>query len=79
MIFFRCNCIEGYLGNPFVECIRPECRSNDECAHNLACKNQKCVDPCSCGNNAQCFMRNHIPTCQCPPGYSGSNETFTVV
>lgn len=78
MIFFRCNCIEGYFGNPFVECQRPECRSNDECPQNLACQNQKCINPCSCGNDAQCFMKNHIPTCQCPPGYLGSNERIFV-
>jgi hypothetical protein len=71
----RCHCLEGYYGNPFVECQRPECRSNSECSQNLACVNEKCVDPCSCANNAQCITRNHIPICQCPPGYTGSKDT----
>lgn len=56
---------------------RPECSTNYECALNLACQNQKCVDPCPgvCGYNAICSVRNHIPTCECPVGMIGNAFT----
>ena len=33
----------------------------------------KCIDPCpgACGVNAECFVRDHSPICQCFPGYVG--------
>ena len=33
-----------------------------------------CVDPCSCGINAQCFVSNHKPVCYCPEGFTGNPE-----
>ena len=69
----NCDCPVGYVGNPFVEC-RPQCTINSDCPLNLACINQRCVDPCpgSCGINAKCHVLSHQPNCVCPPGYSGN-------
>lgn len=34
----------------------------------------KCVDPCPgvCGINAECYVANHAPSCNCLPGYTGN-------
>ncbi|RZC36330.1 hypothetical protein BDFB_000152 [Asbolus verrucosus] len=39
----------------------------------IACINSKCADPCpgTCGQNAQCQVINHLPSCTCNPGYTG--------
>lgn len=67
-----CQCLPEYFGNPYEAC-RPECVLDSDCASNRACLNQKCRDPCpgSCGQNAECFVRNHLPTCNCLPNYVG--------
>lgn len=51
---------------------------NSDCPRNKACLNQRCQDPCpgTCGQNAQCDVINHIPTCSCPPGTMG--DAFTI-
>lgn len=66
-----CSCSTGYIGRP-PNC-RPECTINAECAGNLACVNERCVDPCpgSCGYHAQCAVVSHSPVCTCESGYSG--------
>lgn len=66
-----CSCLPNYIGRA-PNC-RPECTLSTECPSNLACVNNKCVDPCvgSCGYNAVCNVVNHIPNCLCHPGYSG--------
>lgn len=68
----RCECPQGYRGNALISCDRPECTRNDDCPFNLACQNEKCVDPCNCASSAQCIVNNHIPSCRCPPGYTGN-------
>lgn len=70
-----CSCLVNYFGVP-PNC-RPECTTNTECLPSLACINNRCLDPCpgSCAYNAQCTVRNHIPTCVCPEGYGG--DAFT--
>ena len=67
-----CQCIPEYFGDPYVAC-RPECVVNSDCPSNKACQRNKCVDPCpgTCGINAQCDVRNHVPTCTCLEGYIG--------
>lgn len=47
--------------------------TNNECAHNLACVNERCINPCpgSCGQNAECTVINHNPVCTCYTGYEG--------
>lgn len=67
----RCYCPDGYIGNAYQICERPECTVDDDCASFLACRNTKCVDPCNCVPSAQCSVFNHQPTCRCPPGYIG--------
>ena len=69
-----CSCLKGYTGDPLYNCIRAECLDSSECRGHLACKNQRCVDPCQgvCGTNSNCDTRNHIPVCTCPPGYTGN-------
>lgn len=46
---------------------------NDDCNDRLACVGYRCVDPCIgiCGQLALCHVANHVPTCTCPPGYTG--------
>jgi len=71
-----CQCIPEYFGDPYVAC-RPECSTNPECPSDRACRNQKCVDPCTglCGVNAECRVINHLGSCTCLPGYIG--DPFT--
>lgn len=70
-----CSCLPEYTGSP-PNC-RPECTVSSECAHNKACLNRKCVDPCpgTCGLNAKCDVINHSPICSCQSGHTG--DPFT--
>lgn len=70
-----CSCLPNYVGRS-PNC-RPECTTNSECANNLACKNEKCINPCSglCGSNAICTVVNHNAICTCLPGYIGDALT----
>lgn len=70
-----CSCLPNYIGKP-PNC-RPECTSNSECQSNLACVNQKCVDPCigACGLNSLCNVVSHNPICSCMTGYEGNPQT----
>lgn len=67
-----CTCLEDYFGNPYEGC-RPECVLNSDCPSNRACINSKCKDPCpgTCGQNADCQVVNHLPSCTCLVGYEG--------
>lgn len=67
-----CMCLPEYIGNPYEGC-RPECVLNSDCAPNKACVRNKCVDPCpgTCGQNANCQVINHLPSCTCVNGYTG--------
>ena len=68
-----CKCRPGYKGNPYEKCRQYECLSDPECADYLACRNEKCVDPCEdCSINADCTARNHRATCECRIGYTGN-------
>lgn len=71
-----CSCIPEYHGDPYSGC-KPECISNSDCDKSRSCFNQKCVDPCPgvCGNNAECHVVNHSPTCVCSPGFIGNPST----
>ena len=66
-----CSCVQGYLGTP-PSC-RPECVLSSDCPRNLACSNQKCIDPClgTCGLRTQCQVVGHNPICSCLPRHSG--------
>lgn len=67
-----CTCQPNYIGRP-PNC-RPECTIDAECASNLACQNERCIDPCpgACGSNAICQVVNHRAVCQCSDGYEGN-------
>lgn len=67
-----CTCLPDYIGNPYEGC-RPECVYNTDCPSNKACIRNKCQDPCpgTCGQNANCRVMNHLPSCTCIPGYTG--------
>uniref|UniRef100_A0A182XBR0 EGF-like domain-containing protein n=1 Tax=Anopheles quadriannulatus TaxID=34691 RepID=A0A182XBR0_ANOQN len=67
-----CSCAANYIGRP-PNC-RPECTRDAECASNLACQNEKCVNPCAagCGLNAVCRVINHKPVCTCDEGFEGN-------
>ncbi|KAJ8938421.1 hypothetical protein NQ318_004707, partial [Aromia moschata] len=68
-----CTCLPEYQGDPYRGC-RPECVLNSDCSRELACIRNKCKDPCpgTCGQNAQCAVINHIPTCSCDEGFRGN-------
>lgn len=68
-----CTCIDDFYGDPYLGC-RPECVMNTDCATYSICFNNKCVDPCpgTCGQNTECRITNHAPSCFCLPGYSGN-------
>ena len=67
-----CICLPEYIGNPYEGC-RPECVLSSDCPSNKACIRNKCLDPCpgTCGQNANCQVINHSPSCTCIPGYTG--------
>lgn len=67
-----CSCLPDFIGNPYEGC-RPECVLNSDCPSNRACIRSKCGDPCpgTCGQNADCQVVNHLPSCTCRPGYKG--------
>lgn len=71
-----CICLPEYFGDPYTGC-RPECVTNSECDRKKACVNNKCRDPCpgTCGQNAECSVINHTPSCTCLPGYTGNPIT----
>lgn len=72
-----CSCLPEYIGNPYEGC-RPECVLNSDCASNRACIRNKCQDPCpgACGQNADCHVVNHLPSCTCHFGYTGDPFRF---
>lgn len=75
-----CHCLPEYIGNPYEGC-RPECVLNSDCPSNRACIRNKCNDPCpgTCGQNAQCLVINHLPSCNCRIGYSGDPYRYCSV
>jgi hypothetical protein len=68
-----CTCIPEYQGDPYRGC-RPECVLSSDCPRDKTCIRNKCQDPCpgTCGQNAECTVINHIPTCSCIQGYVGN-------
>jgi len=72
-----CTCLPDYMGNPYEGC-RPECVLNSDCTPNFACIHNKCQDPCpgTCGQNADCQVVNHLPSCTCRPLYTGDPFRF---
>lgn len=71
-----CSCLLTYIGVP-PNC-KPECTVSSDCSLNLACKNNKCIDPCSdsCGQQSTCRVVNHSPICSCKPGFTGDPFTY---
>ena len=67
----KCQCPPGHKGSPYVECKPYECLTDPECHTTLACRNEKCVDPCACARNAECEARNHRGICTCIPDHRG--------
>lgn len=74
-----CTCLPGYIGNPYENC-RPECVLNSDCPPNKACLRNKCQDPCPgvCGQNSECHIINHLPSCTCFTGYSGDPFQYCI-
>lgn len=72
-----CSCLPDYIGNPYEGC-RPECTLNSDCPPNKACISNKCQDPCpgTCGQNAECHVVNHLPSCVCGQGYTGNPFSY---
>jgi hypothetical protein len=70
-----CSCLPNFLGRA-PNC-RPECTISAECPGNLACQNERCIDPCpgSCGPHTTCVVVKHAPMCYCETGYTG--DPFT--
>ena len=68
-----CTCLAEYQGDPYRGC-RPECVLSSDCPRDKTCIRNKCKDPCpgTCGQNAECSVLNHIPTCTCIQGYIGN-------
>lgn len=69
-----CSCKQGFDGNPEIECIKIECRVDDDCSSQHSCLNRQCVPVCSldsCGRQAECYAQNHRAICECLPGYEG--------
>ena len=70
----ECSCDEGFIGDPFTSCSRPECMFNNDCDKDLACRvDYTCYDPClgTCGANTTCDVKDHRPLCSCLPNHVG--------
>lgn len=69
----KCTCIPPYIGDAYGAGCRPECQYNADCVSGMACIRQHCRDPCRgvCGQNAKCYVVNHIPVCTCETNYEG--------
>ena len=72
-----CTCPEGYGGDPYRQCYRPECRVDNDCPLDKACVNENCVNPClnterPCGRGAECLAENHKARCICAVGLQGN-------
>lgn len=61
-------------------CIQDQkCRTNNDCADDEKCLSnafgqKNCVDACEevhCGRNAECYSKNHTPSCYCKVGFKG--------
>lgn len=66
-----CKCNENTKGDPYRFCEPYECLRDPDCDTTLACRNEKCVDPCDCARNAYCIAKNHRGNCYCIEGYTG--------
>ncbi|XP_022241756.1 fibrillin-1-like [Limulus polyphemus] len=69
----NCPSGEACITNGFCQL---GCRENAECGPKMACIQNKCEDPCKivgvCGSHAHCDVKNHEPSCSCPPGFEGN-------
>lgn len=74
-----CSCLPEYHGNPYEGC-RPECVINSDCTPQKACIKNKCQNPCAgtCGQNAECYVTNHLPSCTCAPGFTGDPYKYCI-
>jgi len=71
----NCICPPNHTGSPEFECRPYECLIDPDCHVTLACRQEKCVDPCPrCGVNAACRRQNHKGFCYCLPGFTGNPE-----
>lgn len=59
---YRCRCLDGYQGNPYLE---DGCQDTDECADS---------DLHDCAEKARCVNTVGNYTCSCPKGYSGNGR-----
>ncbi|KAK9513085.1 hypothetical protein O3M35_001355 [Rhynocoris fuscipes] len=74
-----CSCLQGYDGNPEIECVKAGCRVDSDCSWQHSCINRECVPVCSpdgstCGTAATCHGSNHHAVCSCPPGLTGDPQ-----
>jgi hypothetical protein len=83
-----CVCPQGFVGSPFVRCSKladeplftPECTSDNDCSKDKSCINQKCVNPCTigdniCAQNAECRVQYHRAICSCHAGFTGNPQS----
>jgi len=75
----RCYCQPGTRGNPLIRCERPQCTTDSDCPNHLACRNERCADPCDCAPTAQCTVADHRPSCRCPTGYTGNPQVSCTI
>ena len=70
-----CVCPPRTTGDPYVNCNPLECIGHGDCAADLSCISNKCVNPCSipgvCGKNAGCTPKAHLHQCFCQAGFTG--------
>ena len=78
-----CLCKKDYTGDPHVQCnlitAGKDCTVDNDCSSRQRCETaatyRKCVDPCAqhrCPFNTECQTVNHLATCVCPAGFTGS-------
>lgn len=74
---YTCGCVNGtVLDAKSGNCRLPgHCFSDDDCSEKTKCNNNNCVNPCEkmspCGENAECIVSKHTPTCECPQDSQG--------
>ncbi len=74
-IAFYLNIFIELSGSP-PNC-KPECNLDIDCPFDLACREQRCSNPCllnRCGQGAICTVVNHEAKCSCPEGWIGNPQ-----
>lgn len=72
-----CACRQGFIGDPRTGCYETTCRTDNQCADDESCMNNRCIPVCAidaniCGRSAECYGTEHRASCRCTIGTVGN-------